>query len=158
MGEFVNPRLRSDSVVEMTELILPNDTNLLGNLIGGKLMYWIDLAAGMSALRYSNGSAATVSLEHMDFRHPIHLGSIVRLKAVVYWTGHTSMKIRVNVTAEDFTTGVRIDTNSAELTFVALDANNHPRPVPPLKRLNEEEEAEFMAAEMEYHLRKQVKI
>jgi acyl-CoA hydrolase len=136
------------SQVEMTELVLPNDTNLLGNLLGGRLMHWIDIAGAMAASRHSNRIVATVSLDSLDFRHPARMGELVILKAKLTWTGKTSMEVSVNVYAENIKSGRTIKTNHAFLTFVALDEDGKPTQVPELIPQTEEEKKHFMEAEL----------
>ena len=121
-----------ESAVEMTELVLPNDTNLLGNLLGGRLMHWMDIAGGMSASRYANKIVVTAAVDNLIFHHPIKLGELVNLKAIVTWTGRTSMEILVIVIAENTLTGEKKLANEAFFTFVALDAAGSPFPVPVL--------------------------
>ncbi|ABN53886.1 MAG TPA: acyl-CoA thioesterase [Hungateiclostridium thermocellum] len=139
------PRL---SQVEMTELVLPNDTNLLGNLLGGRLMHWIDIAGAMAASRHSNRIVATVALDSLDFRHPARMGELVMLKAKLTWVGRTSMEVKVSAYAENLKTGNVILTNQAYITFVALDDEGKPTPVPPLIPETEEEKREFEEAEI----------
>lgn len=136
------------SQVEMTELVLPNDTNLLGNLLGGRLMHWIDIAGAMAASRHSNRIVATVSLDSLDFRHPARMGELVILKAKLTWTGKTSMEVSVNVYAENIKSGRTIKTNHAFLTFVALDEDGKPTQVPELIPQTEEEKKHFKEAEL----------
>ncbi len=138
------PRL---SQVEMTELVLPNDTNLLGNLLGGKLMHWIDIAGAMATSRHSNKTVATVALDSLDFRHPAHMGELVILRARLTWVGRTSMEVTVKAYAENIKTGNIILTNKAYMTFVALDDQGRPTEVPPLIPETEEEKKDFMEAE-----------
>jgi acyl-CoA hydrolase len=149
----------SASQVEMTELVLPNDTNLLGNLLGGRLMHWIDIAGAMAASRHSNKVVATVALDSLDFRHPVHMGEIVTLKAKLVWTGRTSMEVIVRVYGENLKTGNTILTNKARITFVALDENGKPVPVPPLMLETEEEKKDYVDAQLkrEKKLKKQAK-
>ncbi len=128
-----------ESAVEMTELVLPNDTNLLGNLLGGRLMHWMDIAGGMSASRYANKVVVTAAVDNLVFHHPIKLGELVNLKAVVTWTGRTSMEILVKVIAENTLTGEKKLANEAFFTFVALDENGKPFPVPALSPGSDEE-------------------
>ena len=139
------PRL---SEVEMTELVLPNDTNLLGNRLGGKLMHWIDIAGAMAASRHSNKTVATVALDSLDFRHPSRVGELVILKAKLTWTGKTSMEVSVNVYSENIKSGKTILTNQAYITFVALDNEGKPSPVPSLIPETEEEKKCFVEAEI----------
>ncbi|MCR4437139.1 MAG: acyl-CoA thioesterase [Clostridiales bacterium] len=136
------------SEVEMTELVLPNDTNLLGNLLGGRLMQWMDIAGAMAASRHSNRIVATVALDSVDFRHPARVGEMVILKAKVTWAGKTSMEVTVRVYAENIKTGNIIMTNKAYLTFVALDDEGKPCPVPALLPENEEEKKDYIEAEL----------
>ena len=135
------------SETETTELILPNDTNLLGNLLGGRLMHWIDLTAAMAASRHSNSIVATAALDSLDFRHPIKQGEIVILKAKLSWVGNTSMEVIVRAYAEDMITGTVILTNEAYLTFVALDKNGRPKKVPSLLPETEQERKDFIGGE-----------
>ncbi len=122
----------SESVIDMVELVLPNDVNLLNNLKGGTLMHWIDIAAALTASKHSNHIVATVAMDSLDFKHPIKLGEMVRLVATMVSVGNTSMKIKVEVWAENLQTGSVIMTNEANLVFVALDDNGRPVRVPRL--------------------------
>ncbi len=140
-------RTPSYSHVEMTELVLPNDTNLLGNLLGGRLMHWIDIAAAIAASRHSNKIVATVALDSLDFTHPSRQGELVILKAKLTWVGKTSMEVKVNVYTENLQTGNVIKSNKAYLTFVALDDTGKSTEVPALYPETEEEEKDFMEAE-----------
>jgi len=137
----------SASQVEMTELVLPNDTNILGNLLGRRLMYWIDIAGAMAASRHSGRVVATVALDSLDFRHPARMGELVILKAKLTWVGRTSMEVVVKAYAENYKTGGVILTNKAYVTYVALDENGRPTPVPPLIIETEEEKKDFLEAE-----------
>ena len=137
----------SESMVDMTELVLPNDTNLLGNLLGGRLMHWIDIAGAMAASRHSNGIVATVSVDSLDFRHPARMGELLMLKAKLTWTGRTSMEVTVKAYAENIRSGRVIMTNRAYLTFVALDDAGKPVAVKPLLPQTEEEKSDFKEAE-----------
>lgn len=138
------PRL---SETETTELILPNDTNLLGNLLGGRLMHWIDITGAMAASRHSNSIVATAALDSLDFRHPIRQGELVILRAKLSWVGNTSMEVIVRAYAENMITGNIMLTNEAYLTFVALDKNGQPKKVPPLLPETEEEKKDWVEAE-----------
>ncbi len=109
------------SQVEMIELVLPNDTNILGNLLGGRLMHWIDISAALAAARHCNTVAVTAAVDNLNFHKPIHLGNIVRLKASVNRAFNTSMEVGVRVEIEDITTGEVTHSNSAYLTFVSVD-------------------------------------
>lgn len=121
-----------ESSVEAVHLVLPNDVNLLNNLMGGQLMHWIDIAAALTASKHANSIVATVSMDSLDFKHPARLGEMVRLQSNLVSVGNTSMKIKVDVWAENLQTGNKIHTNEATLVFVALDKNGKPTPVPRL--------------------------
>ncbi len=137
-----------ESMTEMTELVLPNDTNLLGNLLGGRLMHWIDIAGAMAASRHANSVVATVAVDCIDFKHPVRMGEVVIFKAKLVHVGRTSLRALVKVYAENVYNGNVIRTNTAMLTFVALDKEGKPNPVPPLI-LETDEERELFDAEDE---------
>ncbi len=143
--ELKSPR---ESMVEMTELVLPNDTNLLGNLLGGKLMHLVDVAGAMAAQRHSNRIVVTAAIDSVDFKHPIKAGEIVILKAKVTWVGRTSMEVAVEVFSENFMTGERKLTNKAYITFVAVDTDGKPVEVCGLLLETEQEKLEHRAAEI----------
>ncbi len=138
----VNKKSPQESAVEMTELVLPNDTNLLGNLLGGRLMHWMDIAGGMSASRYANKVVVTAAVDNLIFHHPVKLGELVNLKAIVTWTGRTSMEILVKVIAENTLTGEKKLANEAFFTFVALDEAGKSCPVPVLLLKTDEEKTQ----------------
>lgn len=120
-----------DSQIEMIELVLPNDTNVHGNLLGGRLMHWIDIAAALAASRHCNNVAVTAAVDNLVFHHPIHLGNIVRLKASVNRAFNTSMEVGVRVEVEDIKSGEISHSNSAYLTFVNIDSETEkPKKVP----------------------------
>ena len=135
------------SRVEMTELVLPGDTNQLGTIFGGKVMQWIDIAASVAGMRHSGGNVVTASIDGLTFLKPIHLGEVVRLQAQVNFAGTTSMEIGVRVGAENPRTATRRYTTKAYLTFVAIDADGKPRPIPPL--VPEDDEDRRRAADAE---------
>ena len=136
-----------DSIVEMTELVLPNDANILGNLLGGRLMHWIDIAGALTASKHSNCVVVTAALDSLDFRHPVHMGELVILKAKLTWTGRTSMEVKVKAYAENLKTGAIILTNKAYFTFVALDDEGKPTEVPRLEPETEEEKKDYVEAQ-----------
>ena len=123
-----NPKKCIDSAVTMTELVLPNDTNTLNNLMGGRLMHWLDIVSAISAQRHSNSIVVTASVDNISFAKPIQLGNVVTLKAFVTRAFSTSMEVYIEVTAEDVPNSKKIETNSAFFTFVAVDQNGKPRP------------------------------
>ncbi len=133
----------SQTEITMSELVLPNDTNLLGNLVGGRLMYWIDIAGALVASRHSNKVVATVSIDNITFKHPVRMGEMVIIKAKMLYAGRTSMSISIRVYAENLKTGSTTLTNKARMVFVALDENGNPSPVPPLLQETNEEKADF---------------
>jgi acyl-CoA hydrolase len=135
------------SVTEMTELVLPNDSNMLGNILGGRVMHLIDLAGAISAARHAGRVAVTASMDSVDFRHPIRVGQVIHLRARLNWTGRTSMEVEVEVFRDDPLAGSRLKTSTAYLTFVAIDENGQPAQVPPLVLTTPEEEQRFREAE-----------
>jgi acyl-CoA hydrolase len=106
---------------EMTEIILPNDTNTLGNLLGGRLMHFIDLTGAMAAYRHSRTNVVTAAMDHIDFIRPVHLGDLLTLKSSVNRAFSTSMEVGVKVWAENTRTGCIVHVASAYLVFVAID-------------------------------------
>lgn len=123
----------SASQSEMVEVVLPNHANPLGNILGGRVMHLIDIAAAIAAHRHSQSYAATASVDYLDFRSPIKVGNLIVLKSSVNRVFHTSMEVGVKVFAEDILTGERKHTSSAYVTFVAVDAQGWPQPAPPLR-------------------------
>lgn len=136
----------SESKVEMTELVLPNDANLLGNLLGGRLMHWIDIAGAMAAQRHCNTAVVTAAIDSVEFRHPVKVGEMITLISRVTWVGRTSMEIAVDVYSEDFFSGERKHTNKAYITFVAVDKGGRPVEVCGFTLETDEEKKEYEAA------------
>ena len=136
----------ADSFTIMNELVLPNDTNIFGNLMGGRLMYWMDIAAGMAAGKHCNAPAMTASVDNLSFKNPIKLGNIVHIQAKVSRAFNTSMEIHLKVWGEDLQQQYRYESNEAYFTFVALDPNRKPRPVPALIPETEDEQKVFDGA------------
>lgn len=120
----------SESFTIMNEMVLPNDTNTFGNLMGGRLMYWMDIAAGIAAGKHCNSPCMTASVDNLSFKNPIKLGNIVHIEAIVSRAFTTSMEIHLKVWGEDLLRKTKYESNEAYLTFVALDENNRPKPVP----------------------------
>lgn len=127
----------------MTQLVLPNDTNQLGNLLGGQLMHWMDLVAAIAAARHSRHVCVTASVDELNFLHPIKIGEVVTLMASVNRVFKTSMEIGVKVLSENMMTGKILHANTAYLTFVALDDQGNPVQVPSIKIETEEEQRRF---------------
>jgi acyl-CoA hydrolase len=115
-----------ESVITTTELVLPNHTNQLGNLLGGQLMHWIDICAALCAAKHNNRICVTASVDKVDFHHPVKLGDAVTLVASVNRVFNTSMEIGVKVYAEYFKEGTRVHSNSAYLTFVSVNESGKP--------------------------------
>lgn len=134
-----------DSRTTMTELVLPNHANTLGNVLGGKVMHLLDLAAAIAASRHCRMPVVTVSVDSVRFLHPVQVGDVMILEAVMTRAFNTSMELRVEVWSENLLTGERIKTCTAFLTFVALK-NGKPAPVPPLQPGDEEEERRYHEA------------
>ncbi len=125
----------SDSQIIMTELVLPNHTNQLGNLFGGQLMQWVDICAALSAAKHTNKICVTASVDRVDFHHPIKLGDAVTLIASVNRVFNTSMEVGVKVFAQNFRAGTKVHTNTAYLTYVSVDGTG--KPVPAIKAIPE---------------------
>lgn len=121
-----------ESSVVMTELVLPNDTNTFGNLMGGRLMYWMDIAAALAAMKHCSAPVVTASVDNISFESPIKLGNVVHIEAMVSRAFNTSMEVHLRVWGEDAIHQYRYPSNEAYYTFVALDPNGNPRPVPKL--------------------------
>ncbi len=120
----------SESFTIMNEMVLPNDTNTFGNLMGGRLMYWMDIAAGIAATKHCNSPCMTASVDNLSFKNSIKLGNIVHIEAIVSRAFTTSMEIHLKVWGEDLLRKTKYESNEAYLTFVALDEDNRPKPVP----------------------------
>lgn len=135
----MEPKKASESFTIMNELVLPNDTNTFGNLMGGRLMYWMDIAAGMAAGKHCNAPSMTASVDNLSFKTPIKLGNIVHIEAKVTRAFTSSMEIHLKVWGEDTLHQYKYESNEAYFTFVALDPNNKPRPVPQVIPETEEE-------------------
>ena len=136
------------SRTEMTELALPGDSNPLGNILGGRVMHWIDLAAAIAAARHAGRVAVTASMDRVEFLNPVKVGQAVHLTAELTWVGTSSMEVRVEVSCQNLLTGEVRETSTAFLTFVALGNDGKPVPVPRLILSSPEEEERFRAAEI----------
>ncbi|MGD2064640.1 MAG: acyl-CoA thioesterase [Nitrospirota bacterium] len=142
----MNPRPASLSRVSSTHLVMPNDTNYLGTIFGGKVMQYIDTTAGIAAMRHSRRVCVTASLDRLDFHVPIESGHIIMLHASVNRAFATSMEVGVRVERENPLTGEVAHTASAYLTFVALDETGRPVEVPPLGLETDEDRRRFDGA------------
>ncbi len=156
MANFNNKeKTFSESAANAVQVVLPNDTNPLGNVLGGRVMHWIDMIAAVVAYRHSKRPVVTASMERLEFLSPIRLGQIAILKAALNYVGKTSMEVGVEVYAEDPRTGKRHPTSSAILTYVALDDSGMPTPVPPLSAETKEEKRRYQQGEKRYRKRKE---
>jgi acyl-CoA hydrolase len=127
----------------MTEIVLPNDTNPLGALLGGRLMHWIDMAGALAAHRHSRDYVVTASIDHLDFLVPVHVGDLVILRSSVNRVFRTSMEVGVKVWVENYIADQCQHVSSAYLTFVALDAAGRHLSVPPVVPESEEQQRRY---------------
>jgi acyl-CoA hydrolase len=125
-------RKASESFTVMNEIVLPNDTNTFGNLMGGRLMYWMDIAGAIASSKHCNAPCMTASVDNLSFKNPIKIGNIVHIEAKVSRAFNTSMEVHLRVWGEDSLHQYRYESNEAYFTFVALDPNGKPRKVPEL--------------------------
>jgi acyl-CoA hydrolase len=142
----MEPRKASSSLIVMTELVLPNDTNVFGNLMGGRLMYWMDIASALAAQKHCNAPVVTASVDNISFENPIRLGNVVTIEAKVSRAFNSSMEVHMRVWGEDLKQQYKYKSNEAYYTFVALNPNNKPTPVPPIIPETEDEKRLFEGA------------
>lgn len=136
-----------ESQAESIEIVFPNDTNPLGNIFGGRVMQLIDIVGSVAALRHARNIVVTASMDKLDFRHAVHVGEILNLKASVNYVGHTSMEVGVKVTAENPLTGERRHTSSAYLTYVSVDPGGNPVELPPVIPETPDEKRRYQEAQ-----------
>jgi len=136
----------AQSVVEMVEVVLPNDANPQGNMLGGRVMHLIDIAGAVSAYRHTRSQVVTVAVDNLDFLYPIRVGELVVLRSHITRTFRTSLEAEVRVYREDYMTGERRQTSSAFVTYVAVDAEGRPREVPPLLPSTQAEKQRYREA------------
>ena len=148
-GRFVR-----ESISEYSEFALPNDANTLGNVLGGKVMHLVDIAAALAAVRHARCSVVTASVDHMSFLHPIHIGQLIVLRSSVNRVFRTSMEIGVRVEVENLVTGEIQHTSSAYLTFVALDKSGSRLAIPAVIPETDDEKRRYeeAGARREYRL------
>jgi len=146
MSSLLKARPASDSLTIQTEIVLPNDTNVLGNLFGGRLMAWMDRAAAVAAQRHCRRVVVTASVNNVSFNHPIRIGDIVTLQAKVSRAFTTSMEVFVDVWVEDQQNGRKTKCNEAIYSFVAIDQLGNPIAVPEVLPESEEEKKRFDGA------------
>lgn len=142
----MNARPIADSYAETTHLVLPNDTNTLGNLMGGQLLKWLDIACAISAHRHCKRVVVTVAVNHVSFDRPIKLGDFVTVRSHVSRAFSTSMEVWADVWVEDQQTGEKIPCNNAIYTFVAVDNTGRPLKVAEALPGNELEQKRFDGA------------
>jgi acyl-CoA hydrolase len=135
-----------DTMVIMSELVLPNDTNSLGNLMGGRLMHWMDIAAAISAQKHCNCPVVTASFDNISFNNPIKLGNLLIIEARITRAFNTSMEVYLKVWGEDLSAQYKYLSNEAYATFVALNPNGRPKQVPEIVPETEEERKIFDGA------------
>lgn len=129
-----------DSYTEMTELLLPNDTNNLGRALGGVVLHWMDICGAIAAMRFSSRQCVTASMDHVDFISPIDIGEVVVIEAYVFNVGRSSIDVKVDVRAENPVEGDQRQTTSSYFTFVGLDDDGAPTAVPSLECPSEAEQ------------------
>ena len=137
----------SDSAVETTHLVLPPDTNAHGTAFGGRVMQWMDIAAGICAGRHFGGPVVTAAVDDLQFACPIRMGDVVIIRAAVNYTGTTSMEVGVRVETEDARSRSRHHCLTGYFTFVGVDNHGRPVPVPPIEPETEDEERRYTKAE-----------
>lgn len=128
----MNTKRPSDSYTIMNEIVLPNDTNTLNNLMGGRLLHWMDIVAAIAAQKHCNNIVVTASVDGVSFKEAIRLGDVVTLEAYVTRSFNTSMEVYIEVSAQNIPRGEKYKCNDAYYTFVSIDSRNRPIPVPPL--------------------------
>lgn len=128
-----------ESQTIMNELVLPNDTNTLNDLMGGRLLHWMDIAGAISAQKHCNSIVVTASVDNVSFRHPVKLGDVISIESKVTRAFNTSLEVRLVVWAQNFPSGTRVKSNEAFYTFVAIDEAGKTLPVPKLIPETDEE-------------------
>ncbi|HRP57766.1 acyl-CoA thioesterase [Agriterribacter sp.] len=149
----ITSKKAGESLVMMTELVLPNDTNVFGNLMGGRLMYWMDIASALSAQKHANAPVVTASVDNISFEAPILLGNVVYIEAKVSRAFTTSMEVHISVWGEDLKRRYKYKSNEAYYTFVALNAQGKSSPVPQLTPESEDERKLYEGAMRRRQLR-----
>ena len=151
-GRFVR-----ESISEYSEFALPNDANILGNVLGGKVMHLVDMAGALAAARHARSSVVTASVDHMNFLHPVPIGKLIVLRSSVNRAFRTSMEVGVRVEVENLITGEIQHTCSAYLTFVALDREGRRVPIPPVIPETADQKRRYAQAEQRRAYRLQLK-
>src|SRR5690242_6695550 len=154
-GHRAQARPVHESQSQMAEVVLPNDANPLGNLLGGRLMHLIDIAGAMAAHRHTHSHVVTASMDHIDFLMPVHIGDLLILKSSVNRAFNTSVEVGVKCWVENYIAGTTRHVASAFLTFVAVDQHGRRHPVPPVIPETEEEKRRYEDAGRRRELREQ---
>lgn len=143
---MMNQKSAKESHVVMNELVLPNDTNPLHNLMGGRLLHWMDIAGAISAQKHCDGVVVTASVDNVSFKHPVKLGAVVTIEAQVTRAFNTSVEVRLTVWAQNMPGGTKVISNQAFYTFVAIDEHSNTMKVPRLVPETDEEKELFTSA------------
>ncbi len=151
----LTPRPMSASRSLISQVMLPNDANPMGNVHGGSIMKIVDVGAAVAAMRHCGRQVVTVALDHMSFLAPVYIGDLVTITSQVEYVGRSSMLVRVQVSAENPASGRKVHTSSCVLTFVALGDDGHPVPVPPLSVDTDEEQQRMEEARRVYEQAKE---
>ena len=151
----MSKKVVSNSHVIMHELVLPNETNVHGNIFGGKVMYYMDMCAAMSAYKHARKPVVTASVDRLNFLAPAKMGDIIILKSSVNYTSKSSMEVGIRIESENPLTGKVKHTASAYLTFVALDADNKPTSIGPIVPESNDDKRRYNDGEKRYQIRKQ---
>ncbi|MVZ65015.1 acyl-CoA thioesterase [Sphingobacterium sp. DK4209] len=128
----MNDNFARESYTEMNELVLPNDTNTFGNLMGGRLLYWMDICSAMAAQKHCKNQVVTVSVDNVSFKRSIKLGEVVTIQAQVTRAFNTSVEVRMEIFAQNLPEGTKVKSNEAYYTFVSIDENGKPKAIPGL--------------------------
>ena len=136
----------SDSWLTTARLMMPTDANILGNVFGGAIMRYMDEVAAIVAWRHAGKNCVTASIDHMNFWKPVYVGNVLILRAAVNYVGETSMEIGVRIEAQDPASGKVTHTGSCYLTYVGIDENRRPVPLPKLRPTNAEEKRRYKEA------------
>lgn len=142
----MNGKTAQSSYSQMMEIVLPNDTNTIHNLRGGKILHWMDICSAISAGRHAESVVVTVTVDQVSFENPIKMGDVVTIESKVTRAFNTSMEVKIEVWAENLPTKNRYKCNSAYYSFVALDSNGKPKSIAPLIPETEEEKKNYDTA------------
>jgi acyl-CoA hydrolase len=150
---MLKPKKASESYANMMEMVLPNDTNAIHNLRGGKILHWMDICSAISAGRHAEAVVVTVSVDQVSFENPIKMGDVVQIASKVTRAFSTSMEVKIEVWAENLPTKNKYKCNSAFYTFVALDSNGKPKNIAPILAETDEEKNDFELAQQRREMR-----